>query len=436
MNPVKAIIVGGGHRSLVYASYAKKHPDKLQIVGIADPQEYRRRQFADLYGFPEGQCFETAEALSRHPKFADAVINGTMDHQHVATAVPLLRAGYHMLLEKPFAVSEPEMWELAEVASKTERMISICHVLRYAPFYEAIKREILKGAIGEIINIQTSEHVSYHHMAVGFVRGKWSNRGRSHSSMLMAKCCHDLDLVMWLKSGIAPIRVSSFGSNMQFKSGKAPAEAGTRCLVDCKIESDCAYSARKQYLDHPKRWAFYVWDALETLDEPTDADREALLRSESPYGRCVWKSDNDVVDHQSVIIEFEDGSTASHNMVGGTSRPCRIIHVIGTTGEITGILDDSQFELMKIDPRPGKEYSRQTVDLRLEGDMHGAFGGHAGGDERLVADFVARIAGEPTSISSTRLEDSLFGHLVGFRADSAMEHGRIEKIPSVQHIDR
>ena len=147
-----------------------------------------------------------------------------------------------------------------------------------------------------------AEHVSYHHMAVGFVRGKWRNRERRHSSMLMAKCCHDLDLIMWMKSGVPPVRVASFGNNMQFRPEKAPGGSGTNCLIDCPIERDCLYSARKHYLDHPKRWAFYVSDALEELERPTHADREGLLRSDSPYGRCVWKSDNDVVDHQSVVI--------------------------------------------------------------------------------------------------------------------------------------
>ncbi len=248
--------------------------------------------------------------------------------------------------------------------------------------------------------------------------------------MLMAKCCHDLDLIMWLKSGVRPVAVSSFGNNMQFRPEKAPRDAGTKCLVDCPIEAECLYSARKHYLDHPERWAFYVWDALEQSDGQTPADREALLRSDSPYGRCVWRSDNDVVDHQSVIIEFADGATASHNMVGGASRPSRSIHLIGTTGEIQGVLEESRFVVRNIDPKPGCEYSERVVDLSVGGDMHGVFGGHAGGDERLVADFVSLLKSGTTSISSTTLDDSLYGHLVGFRADRAMEERRVVDVPA------
>jgi len=103
-------------------------------------------------------------------------------------------------------------------------------------------------------------------MAVAFVRGKWNNKEACASSMLMAKCCHDLDFIMWMKSGIPPKRVASFGSLSQFTPHKAPKGARTRCLLDCKIEEQCIYSARKHYLNHPERWAMYVWNILEGMN--------------------------------------------------------------------------------------------------------------------------------------------------------------------------
>ncbi|MGI6209690.1 MAG: Gfo/Idh/MocA family protein [Anaerolineae bacterium] len=427
--PLTAVIVGAGHRALTYASYAREHPDELKIVGVADLMEYRRRYVADLYGLRPDQCFETAEELAAGPQIADAVINGTMDHQHVPTSLPLLEAGYDILLEKPFATNESEMWELVQAARRHGRKVMICHVLRYAPFYLDIRRRVARGDIGEIISVQTVEHVSYHHHAVGFVRGKWAKKADFHGTMLMAKCCHDLDLIAWMKSGIAPVRVSSFGCNMQFRPEKAPEGAGTRCLVDCPIEESCLYSARKHYIDHPQRWSFYVWAGLEQMENPTIEDKIHSLKTDNPYGRCVWKCDNDVVDHQSVMIEFEDGSTATHNMVGGTSRPTRSIHLVGTIGEIQGVLEDSRFVVRHIDPRPGHEYSEEVVDLNVAGDMHGAFGGHAGGDMRLAADFIRFVRGEEPSLACTSLDDSIRGHLIGFRADRSMEEGRVQEIP-------
>ncbi len=421
--PLRAIIVGAGHRALTYARYALSHPDELQIVGVADPTPLRRQQTAAQFDLQPEQCYESAAALAALPQRADFIINGTMDHQHVPTAVPLLERGYHMLLEKPFATSEEEMEQLVGVARQQQSTVSICHVLRYAPFYAAIRQKVIEGAIGDILSVQAVEHVSYHHMAVGFIRGKWSRTDYCHSPMLMAKSCHDLDLITWMKSGVAPVRVSSAGSNFQFRPERAPEGAGTRCLVDCPIEAECLYSARKHYIDHPKRWSFYVWDSLEHIADPTIADKLESLRT-SPYGQCVWKTDMDVVDHQSVVIEFADGCTATLNMIGGSAKPSRSIHLVGTHGEIQGTLEDSTFALRHIDPRPGCEYGEETVDVNIRGDMTGAQGGHGGGDMRLVADFLALLNGAPPSISSTSIEDSISGHRIGFCADRSMRTGQ------------
>ena len=424
--PLEAIIVGAGHRAMTYASYAQHHPDELKIVGVADVIEDRRRMVQTTYDLPDEHVFDTAQDLAAHERFADVVINGTMDHQHVPTALPLLEVGYHMLLEKPFATSEGEMWQLVETARQHERHVSICHVLRYAPFYAAIRQQVASGVLGDLLNIQAVEHVSYHHMAVGFVRGKWSQESYCQSTMLMAKSCHDLDLIAWMHSGVDVSRVSSFGGNLQFRPEKAPPQAGTRCLVDCPIEADCLYSARKHYIDHPDRWSFYVWDSLEHMDPPPSLeDKIASLEADNPYGRCVWKCDNDVVDHQSVVAEFADGCTATLNMIGGSSKPTRSIHLIGTKGEIQGVLEDSTFTLRHMDPSPGNEYSEQVIDLRIGGDMTGAFGGHGGGDLRLVEDFLKVVRGEAPSLSTTSIRDSVTGHLMGFCADRSRREGRI-----------
>ena len=311
--PLTAVIVGAGHRAVIYANYALQNPDKLKIVGIADPNPLRREWCRKTYGFSEENMFESAEALAARPRFADAVINGTMDHQHVPTAIPLLKAGYHMLLEKPFAVNEEEMWELVKVAKETDRKVMICHVLRYAPFYKAIRQKILDGEIGDIVAIETVEHVSYHHMAVAYVRGKWRNYASCKATMLLAKCSHDLDLIMWMNSGNAPVSVASFGSNFQFHPGRMPEGAGKRCLVDCprEVEENCLYSAKKLFVDHPDRWTAYVWDNLEHLENPTLEDKIKTLKEDSLYGRCIYQCDNDTVDHQTVIINFANGVTGT-----------------------------------------------------------------------------------------------------------------------------
>ena len=424
--PVTAIIVGAGHRAMVYSKLALTNPELLKIVGVADPNPIRRKQCMEKFGFSEDMCFENADELAKKGKLADTIINGTMDEQHIETAVPLLNCGYDMLLEKPFAVNEEEMRELVDCAKKNNSKVMICHVLRYTPFYYGIKKRIVDGEIGDIINIQTNEHVSYHHLSTSYVRGKWANSDKCHTSMLLAKCCHDLDIIMWMMAETKPTQISSSGSKYQFKPENAPKGAGTICMKDCPLVDTCVYSTKRLYIDHPDRWAFYVWDALEGIENPTIEDKIKLMKSDSPYARCMYKCDNNVVDHQSVLINFASGATATHNMVGGSSEPRRNIHIIGTKGEIFGNFEESKFYVSKIDPSPDAhngECRIEEVDLNVNGDMVGAYGGHGGGDERLAEDFVKFIQGEKPSLACTSIFDSVAGHLAVYLADESREHG-------------
>ena len=413
-NPLKVVIVGGGHRSLIYAELSEIKPDMMQIVGIVDPNEFRRNSIAEKYNITEEYKFSNVEDFVSKPKFADAVINGTMDHIHVETSLPILKAGYDILLEKPFAVNESEMRELVNCANEYNRKIMVCFVLRYAPFYRRIKETLLTGIIGDIINIQTVEHVSYHHMSTSHIRGKWKNEQECHASMLLAKCCHDIDIMMWLMGNDAPVKVSSFGGLTQFRPENAPENSGTRCLVDCPLVDTCLYSAKRIYLDHPDRWSFYVWDKLEDKANATLEDKRELLKT-SPYGVCAYKSDNNVVDHQSLNVLFRSGATGTHNMIGGTAVPQRKIHIIGTKGEISGTLESGIFTISLIDPRPGCEHKDTEVNVKVADDSHG------GGDLLLSEDFVNYVRDDIMSVSCTSINESVKGHLTVFKADESMK---------------
>ena len=413
--PITAIVLGAGHRAMVYADYSLKHPDELKIVGVADPDEYRRKMVMEKFGFPEENCFVDAEALSKVPRFADAVINGTMDEQHVETSIPLLKMGYDMLLEKPFCVNKAEMRELLAVVNEHKNKVMICHVLRYSPFYLKFKEKIQSGELGDIINIQTIENVSYHHIATSFVRGKWGNSEKCHTSMLLAKCCHDMDIMMWLMSPLKPITVSSVGARMQYRSENAPKNSGTYCLDDCPLVDTCQYSAKKLYLEHLGSWEFYVWKELESVENPTMEQRIEVLRR-SDYGRCVYKCDNDVVDHQSVLINFSNGATGTHNMIGGAAAPLRVLKVTGTKGELYGEFESNVIKFTRIDPDNENMYIEERLDIE-DFDLDG----HGGGDDNLTADFIKFVAGEKVSVSCTSIYDSVDGHNIIFLADESRE---------------
>lgn len=432
MRKIKAIVVGAGYRAQIYASYAKLLPDSLEIVGVAEPNKYRRDEMKRLYNLADNCIFKDASELAQREKFADAVINGTMDREHVRSSVLLMEKGYDILLEKPFAINEEEVKELCTAAKKYRRKIMICHVLRYASFYQLIKDKLNKNTIGAVYNVQMTEHVSYYHMATSFLRGKWRSEAECGCPLLLSKCSHDLDLLMWLKSDSEIKNLSSFGSDFSFAPDKKSCGAGTRCLLDCGIESTCNYSAKKLYLDHEKRWAHYVWENFAEAENLTYAEKEKFLCDISQYGECVWNNKHDVVDHQTVMIEFEDGAIASLNLVGGTAKSERNIHILATEGEIKGTFEESKITIRKINPATESGYDEETIDLTLTpyDDFEVGFnevdkGIHDGGEYRMMDDFIRLLNDEPVSNSCTTLADSIRGHMVIFALEESRHQSKV-----------
>lgn len=418
--PVRIAVVGMGARATIYAREALTHPDRMRIVAVADTDPAHVRKAREMFNLPPERCFSSAEAFAQAEPFADAVINGTMDPLHVATTVPLLRRGYDVLLEKPFALNRPQADELLACARETGRTVMVCHVLRYAPFYRRLKELILSGALGRILNIRMAEQVSYFHASVSYVRGKYASPEICGSGMLLSKCCHDIDLLAWLMAESRPARVSSVGSVFQFTPQGAPDGAGERCLSDCAVERACPYSARRLYLEHPQRWAANIWhDSGMPAHAPLD-EKERLLRNpDNAYGRCVYRQNLRIVDHQSMLVCFENGATATFDMNGGASASSRLIHITGTRGEAAGRFEDGVFTVSLISPesRGGRRVETVTLSPGEEGDAHG------GGDQLVVADFLTLVRGGIPSVCCTTLEDSMVGHCLVFRAEESRAQG-------------
>lgn len=416
--PIRVVVIGAGHRSVVYAGYALSHPDRMTIVAVVDPHEGRRNTLSDAHNVPQEARLLSVEQFLASGIQADAAINGTMDHLHHITTMPLIEHGLHVLLEKPIAPSEAEVKDIISASERKQRLVMICHVLRYAPFYASIKNVLDKGTIGDIMAIHTTEAVSYHHMATAFVRGKW-NRRETSNPIMMAKCCHDLDLLAWYVQGVKAKRVTSVGALSHFKKENAPAGSTDRCLNGCAVESTCQFSAKKMYIEA----SFGFGYAFEMYDrELTREEKIHSLATDNRYGRCVWRCDNNVVDHQSVLIQFENNVTVTHDLVTNTARPTRNLHIVGTTGEIEGDMEHGTYVIRHFDLTAPKGFTEQSIDVKLTGGA--GQGGHGGGDERLVADFVAILRGEKDPENSTRIQNSLVGHQIGFAAEKSMQSGQ------------
>lgn len=409
---VKIALIGAGSRGLLsYAPFALAHPDRAKIVAVAEPREWFRNEAVKRHGIVSENVFLDWRELLARPKLADAVIVATQDNGHAEPAILAAKKGYDILLEKPMATTEADCRAIVSAVQENKVILTVCHVLRYTPYFRKMKEIIASGVLGRIASVRHLEQVQYWHQAHSFVRGNWRNEALS-SPMILAKSCHDLDILLYLLESSCT-HLSSFGNLMHFKSSEAPAGAAARC-VDCTV-TDCPYSAKDFYLkrlqDNQLHWPLDV-----ITQDFSEAGVLKALR-EGPYGRCVYQCDNDVVDHQVVSLAFDNGISATFTMTAFTVEGGRKTDIFGSHGELRG--DGETIETTRfID---GK---KEFYDFR--GLKDGADSGHMGGDAGIMEDFILAVKNRVNTDSTA--EVSLASHLMAFAAERSRKQNTVEKI--------
>jgi predicted dehydrogenase len=395
----------------------------VRIAAVAEPDPIRRGRMADAHDLDDSRCFGSWEDLIAAGPLGDAAIVATQDQMHVEPAVAAMAAGYDVLLEKPMAHTLEGCVRLVQESERLGRVLQICHVLRYSPFWRTLHEILHSGVLGDIITVEHRENVAFWHMAHSFVRGNWRNKELS-SPMILAKCCHDLDVLVWnLQSPVR--RLASAGSLLHYRSESVGPEIPLRCVDNCPIEPQCPFSAIGIYLDYertfdglpaelsaagldpsaPERWPFNV-----ISPDVTRVGRRRAIE-EGPYGRCVYRCDNDVVDHQSVLLELQNGASVNLIMHGHSDREHRSMRYDGTRATLRArALEPGEIE---INYHGGKS-ERILVDSGATG--------HGGGDEGIMGDFVRVLRGEITPLTTARV--SLESHLLAFAAEEARVSGQ------------
>ncbi len=433
MKKIQAVILGYGDRSSRYAEYAKTRPEELEIVGVIDINELKRRQGKEAFSLTDEQIFDSLEAFLQANISCDVVINGTMDEVHYETTMPLLEKGYHILLEKPVTANPEELIAIQKKAEEKECKVVVCHVLRYTPFYSKIKSILDSGKVGKVISMQLNEHVWYGHFVNSYVRGKWRSEKACGSSLLLAKCCHDTDLMCWLNNVTKPTYVSSFGSKSFFTEKNAP-EGATKYCYECPNRETCMFDAEKFQIEKDFI-PFYTWAGInKPLDEITLEEKREFLKHDV-YGQCVYQTDMDIVDRQCVSVEFENGSIGTLNMIGGSNKAGRHIHLVCEYGEIEGYIEDNKI-LVRIFDKEKVWYEEQIIDFNAEADLSredNSVGGHYGGDYYIMKDLVRFLNNEPTSVSTTVIDDSINSHLICYAAEKARKEKVVVELQKEYH---
>ena len=397
------VIIGAGSRGMTYGLWAREHG--ITIAAIAECRPDRLISAGKELNVPDNMLFSDASQLLALGKIADAAIIATMDRDHYGHVMQALDCGYDILLEKPISPDPKECLEIESKANALGRKITVCHVLRYTSFFQQLKDIIDSGEIGKVVAVKHAENIGNFHMAHSFVRGNWRNDTLS-SPIIMQKSCHDLDILLWL-IGKHCTRVAAFGSLSYFRKENAPEGSALRCL-DCSLAKNCRFDAWQAYQPLLGQWPADV-----VCLEPTEEALKEALQT-GPYGRCVYRCDNNVCDHMSILMEFETGITATFSLTAQSSNIHRNIHIMCEDGEIHGDeLDGSikvtYFRRNSVEP----ENSRTLQTMKYDS-------GHGGGDSGIMEDFTSGLQqNSPDSRSS--ISRSVESHLMA----CAIEHARV-----------
>jgi predicted dehydrogenase len=411
---VRVAIIGAGSRGTgAYGAYILRRPDLAQVVAIADPRASRRAAAAAQHGVGAAHLYGSWRQLLANEPDLDAIVIATPDRLHLEPALAAIEHGASILLEKPISPTEAQVRRLLAAAERKGADVTVAHVLRYTPFFIRIKELLERGVIGTLHCIRHSEHIGYWHFAHSYVRGNW-RRAALAAPMVLAKACHDFDILHWLVD--APcLEVSSFGRLGHFTAANAPEGSTERCDQGCEVERACPYSAHRIYLEKlppGDRWPHNV------LSLDTSPEGIATALHTGPYGRCVYRCDNDVADHQVVAMRFANGVDVTMTVSAFTGDLTRTIHLMGSHGEIEGDFENNRITVT--DFRLG---DRRTSELTLHGD-----GQHGGGDDGLMAHFLRRVQDRlrrgNAPEAPTSLRASVDSHMMAFAAEKSRRTGR------------
>ncbi|MCM8807814.1 MAG: Gfo/Idh/MocA family oxidoreductase [Candidatus Omnitrophica bacterium] len=439
MTKIEGVLVGAGARGFeVIGKFAKRFPHKLKIVAVAEPNQYRRELFAREFEIPKDRQFETGEELLSKPQLAPVLFNMTIDSAHLPITRKAVEKGYHVFLEKPIADTPEGCGELYHLTKNSDRIIQLGLCLRFTSFFKTVKEIIKSGKLGDIVTIEYQESISISHMAHSFVRGNWRKMSFSEETtisepLIVTKSCHDMDILVWLLERKCE-KVSSFGSLKFFNKKNKPKGAPERCTDGCPYEHICPFSAIKLYVLGVTKTNLGFGSAAWYVCPSDDPKERIKTLQTSPYGRCVFECDNNVVDHQVVNMEFENEITVSFTFSGfaapssGSSlwgpneltESGRRFTIWGTKGILSA-------------PTYGHlEFTDHLIGLTEKIQTGFPEGSHGGGDFGMIHNFLDAVEHNDRKLSLSSLEDSFHGHMIAFAAEISRLKNTIIDVPSFE----
>lgn len=404
----KIAIIGYGGRGYHYAKLCMQMKNSFEITAVIDNSPEKLGLAGKTAGLSDSQLFLSIDEFLSADKTAEWLFVCTQDKDHCEHAIKALQKGYNLLLEKPVACTPEECIKISLTAQRLKLKVAVCHVLRYSDYYIKIKEIIDSGILGKIVAIDQVENVAYWHQAHSYVRGDWRNSDMS-TPMILAKCCHDLDIAVYLSDSKCR-QVTSQGQLNYFNKENAPEGATQYCMGGCAVKKTCPYDCEKLYINPikhlPKRSIQGMWpqsrlmkDSIVTIPKLYDAVKT------TDYGKCVFLSDNNVVDYQITTMMFENGINSTLTMTAFSGPTYRETRIRGSLGELVCNMGKNRIELWIFGKRKKKIHLKNRLDA------------HGGGDRKLIE----ALAHDQLK---TDIALSIESHLIGFAAEqSRLDNG-------------
>ena len=364
------------------------------MSAVSDPMAAHRDAFAKGFSIPADRVFENHEDLLRHCRDLDGVFIASSVPSHAHAACDCLAAGVPVFLEKPMALNLGEARQIAQTADRAGVRLQVGFNCRYAPFFCAIKKAVADGALGQVLSIEWKEALSPSHWAE-YCRHPSYNRRRMLGNWLLEKCCHDIDLLNWIADARC-LRVASFGSRSHFNPRPDVPE---QCSSECPIEKRCIYSAAKLYGDI--------------------APDETGRRRQIPHV-CVYHCGSDLVDHQTAILEYENGVTVAFSLLPLSHKQGRFMRICGTDATLRG----GPEQQVRVYPyRTGEEVVCDPAPVT---------GGHGGADPQVVLAFLDWLD-DPGRRPETTGAEGLAAMVVCEGIDLALQERRVVELGSLRN---
>lgn len=401
MGKIKLGLIGAGLRgNYTYGRHIESIYN-CEITSIVEKRKGRRDAFSKTYNIKDENVFETIEEFLEKDKIVDGVIVASGDDNHYNHICTLLEKGYNILVEFPVTNTLDRLVKINRLCEKyKDRLFMTCNSLKYNEMYMKLKEIIQNKSLGELVNIQYNNDIGYVDYSHNYVRGNWRIDSDT-SPLILNKNSQDIDILLYLVDSECN-KVASFGNLKQMNNNNFKLNMGENCF-QCNVENECPYSAKKIYIENENdiNYAVHINPTKENLIE---------ILKKGPYGRCVYRCDNNVVDNMLSIIQFENGVNITLNTTAFSKESNKNIKILFSNGEIEASILKQEIVIKEF----GKD---KEYDITYESNTEKE------SEKKLIQDFIQALSSKDYNQNKSTAKESLESHIIAF----AIEYSRISE---------